>query len=241
MHESQDIKKKLKNYKTYFTINNSFLIYINKDVFIYKKDNDINSDNSLSFYTSLVKYFNPEKIFIGKSPKIKLPNYDLHFGKKLDGNTILLKLKNNNYIFIGDNTIEKFTTPNNDKILKYYSFIVDNDTPLPLAIGQKYIYFFNYLEGYLSKSEFSNINNIENIITEGIELDPFLFSIKTHKPKNNKISLEKFKEIQNLTLEEIKTNELKIIANIYGVTISGTKKEIADRIENMRKIKIYKK
>jgi hypothetical protein len=219
-----------KGYKKYFIIDcentKSFLIYIKKDVYIYKKN-------------KLIEHYVPEKIFIGKSPYTNMPKYSLQYGKKYDGNTILLLLNNNNYVFISDNNIFNFKT-NNDKILKFYSFIVNNNSVLPIAFGQKYIYFFNYPNGYLDKSEFPK-NNIEKIIDKGIELNPFLISFVTHKSKNNTITLEEFKNMKEMSLDDISLDKIKKLAKIYGFPTNGTKKELAYKIENVKGILFYKK
>ena len=109
-------------------------------------------------------------------------NYD----PKFDGNTILL-LVNNYYIYISNN-IQKFKI--NDEIIKYYSFVGNNDVPYPLAIGKKNIYFFEYPEGYLPITEFPK--DLESIIDKGIELSPFLIPFLNKQNKKNKISLEDF-------------------------------------------------
>jgi len=246
--EYDEIKKKLKGYKSYFTIDNdnkkSFLVYLKKDIFIYKKIiiNSIDEDkikNPKSLYVNLIDHFNPEKIFIGKSLNIKNSSIHINYGKKYDGNTFLLHMENNDYIFIKDNVIQKFTTPDNDKIINYYSFLLEHDTPLPIAIGEKYIYFFNFIEGYLSKSEFETIkkkDNLKKIIEKGIKIDKFLYSIDTHKPKHNIISLEELKKLKTKNLTDIPLKTIKNLAKIYHVTESGSKKEIIDRIEKLRNV-----
>jgi hypothetical protein len=236
-----------KGYKKYFTYDSgekSFLIYIKQNnvstselsdkfiVYIYKK----NLDN---IYNILVSHFIALKIFIGKTPIIKMSKYSTSSGKNFDGNTILLLLNDNNYVFISDNNIQKFTT-DNDKILKFYSFII-NDSPHPLAIGKKHFYFFLYPDGYLPKIELlKNKNDLEKIMNKGFELNPYLISLTTHKNKYN-ISLNQLKEFQKKTLDNISIGELKQLAIMYSVTPSGKKKEIVDKIENLRGIIVYKK
>ena len=83
--------------------------------------------------------------------------------------------------------------------------------------------------------------NFQKIFNEGCKLQPFLISLYSHKVKNNKITLEEFREIQKKTLDEISLNKIKELAKIFGVTSSGTKKELVDRIENLRNVIVYKK
>jgi RNA recognition motif-containing protein len=194
----------------------------NYDVYIYK----INNNN-----TELVEHFITKKIFIGDKTK--------------DHNTftILLFIDKNNYIMINENGIEKLNT-NNDEIIKYYSLSDMNYAPYSIGIGKKFIYFFGYPDGYLPLSEFPKIknkNDLLKIFNESCKLEPFLYSLYSHKMKNNKITLEEFKEIQKKTLDEISLNKIKELAKIYGVTTSGSKKDLVDRIEKLRNVIVYKK
>ena len=86
------------------------------------------------------------------------------------------------------------------------------------------------------------MEDLQNIINKGQEYNPFMYSIKDHKKKTKKITLEQFKEIQEKTLEQIPNSTLKELAKLFEVTTSASsKKQLADRIESMRGIKIYKK
>jgi hypothetical protein len=250
----KEIKKKYISYKTYFTHSNferPYLIYIkNNDVVIYDKSEnfiinsslyDRNYNNNKWMYINLVKQYKVNKIFIGKSPLIKMTDFSGGHGKYFDGNTILLLLNNNNYIYIGDG-IEKCKI--NDNIKKYFSFVGNNDVPYPMAIGEKNIYFFEYPSGYLPINEFPKFKSdkdLQEIFDKGCELDPFLISFKEHDIKRSLISLEEYKKIKNKTLDEISLDEIKNLAKMYSVTTSGTKKQLVDRIEQLRGIIIYKK
>ena len=86
MKKINDIWKGYKKYFTYDSGEKSFLIYIKqKNVYIYKKDLD-------DVYNNLVAHYIPLKIFIGKTPLIKMQKYSISYGKNFDGNTILLLL-----------------------------------------------------------------------------------------------------------------------------------------------------
>ena len=132
----------LNNYKKYITHFNGdrpYLVCIGKkEILIYVIDfekyiDDVvfnNSENIYWKYTKMVKkYENIEKVFIGKSKK---------HSKKFDGNTILLQLNNNKYVFICNN-INEFKL--NDHIEKYYSSIGNSDVPYPIILGKKNVYF----------------------------------------------------------------------------------------------------
>jgi hypothetical protein len=173
--------KKIKhpNTKKYFTHNNGgrpFLVYVGKNIFIYKhsnnfyiKQNDYSKkeiDNSW-MYIQLVAKYKPINTFIGKSSGtktsffksyIQLGDHSESDSKYFDGNTILLQLSKNKYIYIGDN-IYTFTT--NDKIIKYFSMVSNNDIALPIAIGEKYIFFLSEKK-YININKFpSNLSNKE--------------------------------------------------------------------------------
>ena len=191
-------------------------------------------------YVNLVKKYKVKEIFIGKSPLISMTKFSNGYGKYFDGNTILLLLNDNNYVYISN---EIYKIKINDKIEKYYSFIGNNDVPYPMAIGKKNIYFFGYPEGYLPINEFPKIKStkdLQELFDKGIELSPFLIKFGNEKSKS-KISLEEFKELKNKSLDDISLEQMKKLAKIYSVSTSGTKKELADRIEKIKGVIVYKK
>lgn len=103
-------------------------------------DNDINNDQLQNkwMYIQLVKTYNVEKIFIGKSPLIKMTDYSGGHGTDFAGNSILLQLRDNKYVYVGSN-VYKFKT--GDIITEYYSAVGNNDVPYPIAIGEEAAYF----------------------------------------------------------------------------------------------------
>ena len=249
----KEIKKIYSGYKTYFIHFNGgrpYLIYIkNNDVIIYGVDEnkiDISlyeddENKNKWMYINLVGKYKAKEIFIGKSPLIPMTNFSGGYGKYFDGNTILLLLNNNNYLYIS-NIIEEFSI--NDKIEQYYSFVGNNDVPYPIAISKKNIYFFRYPTGYLSIDEFPKFKSdkdLQKILDKGLELDPFLIEFCSEKKDKPKISLEEFKKIKNKSLDDISLQEMKDLAVMFHVTTSGTKKELAIRIEQLRGVIVYKK
>jgi len=143
---SIDVKNH-KGQKSYFIHDNGgkpFLVYVGKSVVtIYKipeKEINYNKNITKKDYTKLVrKISNISKIFIGKSPKNRMTIFSHGYGKQFDGNSILLKLKNGKYVYIGM-YIYEFKLAKNDEILKYYSPVGNNDVPYPVAIGKKNVY-----------------------------------------------------------------------------------------------------
>jgi hypothetical protein len=246
------IKAKYSGYKTYFTHFNGgrpCLVYIkNKNVAIYNIPENVMIDNQMFnennckwMYINLVKKYKVKEVFIGKSPLISMTKYSGGYGKYFDGNTILLELKNKNFIYIQDD-IQKIKI--NDKIKKYYSFVGNNDVPYPMAIGEKNVYFFNYPRGYLPLTEFHKYTNgtdLQIMFNRGELLSPFLIPFNCDKKYKKIMSLEEFKKIRNKPLNEITLTQMKKLAKMYHVTISGTKKELANRIEKLRNVIVYKK
>jgi hypothetical protein len=72
------------------------------------------------------------KIFIGKSPDL---------GDYFDGNSILLHIKDNEYVFIGR---EIFSFTSLKEITKFYSPVGNNDVPYPYAYDGDNCYLFCY-------------------------------------------------------------------------------------------------
>ena len=118
---------KLKGYKKFYPEqvyqNGPYMVkYNNKEAYIYKCDNN-------DKFNKLLKKYKIKKIFIGKDK----------YYKKSKGNTMLLQISNNKYVFIGGNIYE-FKT--NDIINKYYSnTIAGKYYPQPIAVGNKNVYF----------------------------------------------------------------------------------------------------
>jgi hypothetical protein len=110
----------------------------NNKVDIYKpKTYDDESDTTIYENRPKYKYVCSE-VFIGKSPKTTMTSVSKGYGRKYDGNTILLNVGHHKYIFIGDE-IYSFTTKS--KIIEYVSPIGNNDVPYPFAIDETRNYY----------------------------------------------------------------------------------------------------
>lgn len=160
----QDIKdtgihKDCKKYLTHDNGGRPFLVCIkNKDVLIYKIPDTIYIGKDIKdyHYTDLIKKYNVEKIFIGKSPLNYMTKFSGGHGPKFDGNSILLQLKDK-YVFIGE-TIYEFKPQ--DEIVKYWSPVGNNDVPYPFAIGKDYVYFMLDRD-YIPIKYIEDINNVD--------------------------------------------------------------------------------
>ena len=149
--------------KIYFTHDNGgrpFMVNINKNnVDIYTVSKNFNYEKN--DYTDLaMSYKNVKNIFIGKSAKgddmyASYPNNPAKAEKAGLGNSILLNLSGNKYVFIGEYVYE-FET--DDHIKEFYSMIGHSDVPYPVAIGTHNVYFLidkgDY--GYLSREYFKD-------------------------------------------------------------------------------------
>ena len=124
----------IKTYKVHVNDNKLVKIYI---------DEDYNYD------FEPFKEYKCLEVFIGKSPRNGNTDRDCvcpchpnervsRYGEEYDGNTILLKIGEKRYVYIGGD-IKEFSTT--DDIVEYISEVGNNEVPYALAIGQEYIYF----------------------------------------------------------------------------------------------------
>jgi hypothetical protein len=97
---------------------------------VYKRENDK--------YNTAILTFACQKIFVGISPLNSMTKFSGGYGKKFDGNSILLHLNENNYIYIGKE-IYKFKS--HGKIITYISPVGNNDVPYPYAIDEHDNYY----------------------------------------------------------------------------------------------------
>lgn len=151
-------------YKTYFPYNHwgyTFKVFIKKQtdpVYIYRIPDEVYFDNNELHpdwgYVELVATYIPQKIFIGKSEK-SIKNTHLYlYGKEYDGNSILLQMNVNTYIFIGSN-IFQFTTK--DKIIKFISMASpSSDNTFPYAIDKSNNYYLPMQNEYINKSDITS-------------------------------------------------------------------------------------
>jgi len=95
------------------------------------------NDNNVSVFNNetneLLFEKKVEKVFVGTSPKNKMTIFSGGFGADFIGNSILLKLENKRYQFIGESI---FTFDSYDEIVDYVSPVGNNDVPYPYAIDE---------------------------------------------------------------------------------------------------------
>jgi len=129
-----------KEYYINFLHHKPFYVVIDNNlVYVYKK----NINNK---YITPVAAFKPSKLFIGLVNNDI--NNDINNDSNNDGNSILLNIKDNTYIFIGEN-IYSFTSY--AKIIKFFSPIIDNISfPYAIDINNNYYLF---IENIVMKSD----------------------------------------------------------------------------------------
>ena len=121
------------SYDIHFNGGRPFMVGVNfhtNEVNIAKQDDEGYYDDFLTYY--------PENIFIGKSPYNSMTSFSGAYGSIHDGNSILLHIKDNEYIWIGYQ-IYSFTSLS--KITEFYSPIGNNDVPYPYAIDENNNYY----------------------------------------------------------------------------------------------------
>lgn len=105
-----------------------FKVKIFKDIDrieLYKQKNEQNDDDMV-LYDRFKIINNYQKIFVPK---------DREYG--YDGNSILIELSDNLYMYVGS---EIYTFKTEEKITKYHSPIGNSDVPYPYAISTSFVY-----------------------------------------------------------------------------------------------------
>lgn len=145
------IKIKTKGFRKYYILDNGaepFLMYVRKNqVYIYSNPHEeYDAKNKASLYTKLVKSYKPIKVWIGKSLVNEMTLFSGGHGKRFNGNSNLLQLSKQKYVYVGIEIIE-FTI--DDQIVHYYSSVGNSWVPYPCAYGKKYAYVFTLADGVL--------------------------------------------------------------------------------------------
>ena len=154
------------------------IIKSNNEFAIYKRNNNTNTNtNNFDEYNIKILPFSiAKKIFIGKSLKNSMTDFSLGYGPEFDGNSILVELNDNEYMFIGSK-IYYFTslTP----IITFVSSVGNNDVPYPYAIDTNNNYYF-FLDYAILKNVITLEENVitleENVIT--LEENPYSYYYK---------------------------------------------------------------
>ena len=173
-HKSSFLGKK---YKTLHNGGEPFLVTIN--------GNDVRvtiAEKEDPNYREEVYRVAAEKIFVGDSrPSYDEGNYDW---KK--GTSVLLKIKPNKYVHIGE-YIGEFSTEKGDEIVKYYTPTGSSAVTYPYAIGKNNTYLMT-----------SDKDIIPHDVYDPDEMDPYEFfwrhNSKQKQKKHKKINMKKIHE-----------------------------------------------
>ena len=102
------------------------------------RGNNVEILDNISIPNLPLATFNVLKTFVGKSEVNEMTRFSGGYGSSFDGNSILLHLENNKYIFIGDRFISfQSLSP----IVDFKSPVGNNDVPYPYAIDQENNYY----------------------------------------------------------------------------------------------------
>lgn len=89
-----------------------------------------------------------KRVFIGKSPRNNMTNVSKNYGKKFDGNSILIEVGTNEYIFVGS-SIMKFQSKS--KIIEFVSPVGNMNVPYPFAVDDNGNYYLFNLKVIAAK------------------------------------------------------------------------------------------
>jgi len=193
-------------------------------------------------YRELVQKFTPEQVFVGETPKKRASSKSSNGAVDFNGNSILIKLKDNNqYMFITDK-IRKFATKN-DKISSFSLAMGKNGLPYPIAVGDKNYYSLGDELLYLAKAEFPDtVKDDMQLVYELMKsYHPFMFNLVSHVKNTTIMSLDAFRVIQDTPLDELLDTTVKELAELFKVPPAESAKVLVDRIESIRDTIVYNK
>jgi len=138
-------------------------------------DNTNKYDNNPSFT------FEPTQIFIGKSSYNRMTAFSGGHGSEFDGNSILLKIKDRTYVYIGCCI---FSFDAIDEIVEYQSPVGNNDVPYPYAIDATGRYYL-LIENVIIMNGVSGMNEYDNPYDYYYDYQYITTCNKKRKPKVN--------------------------------------------------------
>lgn len=123
---NRTLEKIAGNFQVYETHDNGgrpfdVIVSFNR-IFILINDEEEGKESQL-----ILRLDDPFQIFIGKDPKVP----------EFDGNSILVRVKDNDYIYIGD---EIYIFQTESPVLEYHSPVGNSDVPYPYAVTRDKVY-----------------------------------------------------------------------------------------------------
>lgn len=111
----------------------------NKDISIFKENGYNNTTDEIIYSIKpIINLKNITNIFIGKSIENEMTKFSGGYGHQFDGNSILVNIKDNRYIYIGS---EIFSFYSFSEIIDYKSPVGNSDVPYPYAIDKLNNYY----------------------------------------------------------------------------------------------------
>jgi len=118
-------------------------------------------------YSTLTGTWQAEHVFVGTSRPCATTRFSGGIGKRFEGNTILVHLKDAQnplkYLFIGER-IATFTAP--EPITHYYSPVGNSDVPYPVARTQSFALFLGHEHVYFPIKSFESVSASDADYTE---------------------------------------------------------------------------
>jgi hypothetical protein len=134
-------KKKGTHYDVHDNGGRPFRVFINGSIVtVYKGEyNGDPNDFSEMVYDKLVKTITAKKVYVGKSTGLpKGADHKPGEAKRFVGNSILIHVSGNQYVFIGH---EIYEFQMDDEVDSYFSLVGNNDVPYPVLLGTDNVYF----------------------------------------------------------------------------------------------------
>ena len=137
-NKTRKVSKGTKTYDVHDNGNRPFRVEVDgKKVSIYKGTSPKGFNYGRLDYSTLVKTLTVSAVHVGESTCHTSAYIQDLCGKSATGNTILLHISGNKYMFVGQEVYE-FTME--DDFEAYYSQVGNNDVPYPITLGSKYVY-----------------------------------------------------------------------------------------------------
>ena len=160
-----------------YNYRSKYLVIINGDVYVYKYEKCKFDQPFLSF--------KPKHCFIGKSKVCEMTQFsEANDSSDFDGNTLLIEVEDNKYVYISGLEITKFKT--DDKIIEYISLMGNNMIPYTIMIGERYTYFLYHRYKFIANDKIEGgtlLNRTDD------SLDPFDYHLE-------KCGIDSFKKLE---------------------------------------------
>ena len=130
----------IRAYETHNNGGRPFMVFVDQNkVYLYRDMWDPKNYSRGSIGYLPLGLFEAETVFIGESPRNEMTEFSGGYGPEFSGNSILLHLKDNNYLYIGGEKPFYFNSINT--ITEYVSPVGNNDVPYPYAIDKDGRYY----------------------------------------------------------------------------------------------------